>query len=192
MQNIQSFAMCLEEIAKEVPVPSKQVWNSMAHVATHLLVEGTFLFSISQKDLILHSYCLLCYRFSNVKKCSAGGRALMQLDFANFMSFLELISNQKYPQHRSYVDVFIKTYYFAPEQFEQWIEQQRTGDEYSLKQLNNLIHCICVSDKRTRQRLLQLLDAGIQNGIAMSTTPTTTPQKNNHGSVAGSNLSSVI
>jgi len=40
MQNIQSFAMCLEEIAKEVPVPSKQVWNSMAHVATHLLVEG--------------------------------------------------------------------------------------------------------------------------------------------------------
>lgn len=32
--------MCLEEIAKEVPVPCKHVWNSMAHVATHLLVEG--------------------------------------------------------------------------------------------------------------------------------------------------------
>ncbi|XP_016930475.2 syndetin [Drosophila suzukii] len=169
-RNIQSFAMCLEEIAKEVPVPSKHVWNSMAHVATHLLVEG----------------------FSNVKKCSAGGRALMQLDFANFMSFLELISNQKYPQHRSYVDVFIKTYYFAPEQFEQWIEQQRLGDEYSLKQLNNLIQCICVSDKRTRQRLLQLLDGGMTNGLTTSTTPTTTPQKNNHGSVTGSNLSSVI
>ncbi|XP_016976178.1 syndetin [Drosophila rhopaloa] len=169
-RNIQSFAMCLEEIAKEVPVPSKHVWNSMAHVATHLLVEG----------------------FSNVKKCSAGGRALMQLDFANFMSFLELISNQKYPQHRSYVDVFIKTYYFAPEQFEQWIEQQRLGDEYSARQLTSLIQCICVSDKRTRQRLLQLLDVGLANGVTTSTTPTTTPQKNNHGSVTGSNLSSVI
>jgi len=135
---------------------------------------------------------VIFYSFSNVKKCSAGGRALMQLDFANFMSFLELISNQKYPQHRSYVDVFIKTYYFAPEQFEQWIEQQRLGDEYSLKQLNNLIQCICVSDKRTRQRLLQLLDGGMTNGLTTSTTPTTTPQKNNHGSVTGSNLSSVI
>ncbi|KAH8401503.1 hypothetical protein KR009_005924 [Drosophila setifemur] len=169
-RNIQSFAMCLEEIAKEVPVPSKHVWNSMAHVATHLLVEG----------------------FSNVKKCSAGGRALMQLDFANFMSFLELISNQKYPKHRSYVDVFIKTYYFAPEQFEQWIEQQRQGDEYSSKQLSSLIQCICVSDKRTRQRLLQLLDGASANGFA--TTPTTTPQKSNPGSrsTPGSNLSSVI
>ncbi|BFG04869.1 syndetin [Drosophila madeirensis] len=164
-RNIQSFAMCLEETAKEVTVPSKHVWNSMAHVATHLLVEG----------------------FSNVKKCSAGGRALMQLDFANFMSFLELISNQKYPQHRSYVDVFIKTYYFSPEQFEQWIEQQRHEDDYSVKQLSNLIQCICASDKRTRQRLLQLLD-----GSAMGNggTPTTTPQKNNSSS--GSNLSSVI
>ncbi|KAH8233815.1 hypothetical protein KR026_012664 [Drosophila bipectinata] len=169
-RNIQSFAMCLEEIAKEVPVPSKHVWNSMAHVATHLLVEG----------------------FSNVKKCSAGGRALMQLDFANFMSFLELISNQKYPQHRSYVDVFIKTYYFAPEQFEQWIEQQRQSDEYSAKQLTSLIQCICINDKRTRHRLLQLLDGGSVNGLIMSTTPTSTPQKNNTGPVSGSNLSSVI
>lgn len=32
--------MRLEEIAKEVNIPSEQVWNSSAHVATHLLVEG--------------------------------------------------------------------------------------------------------------------------------------------------------
>ncbi|XP_034478731.1 syndetin isoform X2 [Drosophila innubila] len=162
-RNIQNFAMCLEEISKEVPLPSKNVWNSMAHVATHLLVEG----------------------FSNVKKCSAGGRALMQLDFANFMSFLELISNQKYPQHRAYVDVFIKSYYFSPEQFEQWIEQQRQTDDYSAKQLTNLIQCICVSDKRTRQRLLQLMD-----GVATNVTPHSTPQKNMCNS--GSNLRNVI
>ncbi|XP_060658708.1 syndetin [Drosophila nasuta] len=163
-RNIQNFAMCLEEITKEVPIPSKHVWNSMAHVATHLLVEG----------------------FSNVKKCSAGGRALMQLDFANFMSFLELISHQKYPQHRAYVDVFIKAYYFSPDQFEQWIEQQRQADEYSAKQLTNLIQCICVSDKRTRQKLLQLVEGTTAN----LSTPSTTPQKNTYNS--GSNLRNVI
>ncbi|XP_036319292.1 syndetin [Rhagoletis pomonella] len=134
-RNIQSFAMRLEEIAKEISVPSEFVWNSMAHVATHLLVEG----------------------FSNVKKCSAGGRALMQLDFTNFMSILELISNQKYPDHRTYVDGFIKAYYYSNEQFEEWIETQRNLEQYSTKQLTNLIQCVCVSDKRTRHKLLQLL-----------------------------------
>lgn len=109
----------------------------------------------------------------------------MQLDFANFMSFLELISNQKYPQHRVYVDVFIKSYYFSPEQFEQFIEQQRQTDDYSAKQLTNLIQCICVSDKRTRQRLLQLMD-----GVATNVTPNSTPQKSNCNS--GSNLKNVI
>ncbi|XP_068145316.1 syndetin [Drosophila tropicalis] len=168
-RNIQSFAMCLEEITKEVPIP-KQVWNSMAHVATHLLVEG----------------------FANVRKCSAGGRALMQLDFANFMSFLELISNQKYSQHRCYVDVFIKSYYFSPEQFEQWIDQQRQDVEYSSKQLTNLIQCICVSDKRTRQRLLQLVENGASAVGNNGGTPSTTPHKHSSSTSIHSNLSSVI
>ncbi|XP_030378131.1 syndetin isoform X2 [Scaptodrosophila lebanonensis] len=162
-RNIQNFAMRLEEIAKEVPIPNTHVWNSMAHVATHLLVEG----------------------FSNVKKCSAGGRALMQLDFANFMSFLELISNQKFPQYGAYVDVFVKTYYFSAEQFEQWIKEQRHGELYSVKQLTNLINCICGSDKRTKQKLLQLLD---DCNNAMQHGPTSA---HNTGS-STSNLSNVI
>lgn len=32
--------MRLEEIGKEIAVPAEPVWNSMTHVATHLLVEG--------------------------------------------------------------------------------------------------------------------------------------------------------
>lgn len=32
--------MRLEEIAKEITIPADPVWQSMAHVATHLLVEG--------------------------------------------------------------------------------------------------------------------------------------------------------
>ncbi|XP_011182003.2 syndetin [Zeugodacus cucurbitae] len=154
-RNIQSFAMRLEEIAKETNLPAETIWNSMAHVASHLLVEG----------------------FSNVKKCSAGGRALMQLDFTNFMSILELISNQKYPEHRLYVDSFIKAYYYSNEQFEEWIDTQRNLEQYSTKQLTNLIQCVCVSDKRTRQKLLQLLggnntSVGNGNNLNLSTSST--------------------
>ncbi|XP_037932293.1 syndetin-like [Teleopsis dalmanni] len=136
------------KIAKEVTLPIEPLWNSVAHVATHLLVEG----------------------FSNVKKCSAGGRALMQLDFTNFMSLLELISTLKFPEHRSYVDGFIKAYYFSNEQFEEWIETQKNLEQYSAKQLTNLIQCVCVSDKRTRQKLLSLL--GNANNLNTSTTST--------------------
>ncbi|XP_054728286.1 syndetin [Anastrepha obliqua] len=154
-RNIQSFAMRLEEIAKEINVPAESIWNSMAHVATHLLIEG----------------------FSNVKKCSAGGRALMQLDFTNFMSILELISNQKYTHHRIYVDSFIKAYYYSNEQFKEWVDEQRNLEQYSTKQLTNLIHCVCVSDKRTRQKLLQLLggnnsNVGNGNNLNLSTSST--------------------
>lgn len=39
-QSVQTFAMRMEEISKIVPVPFECVWNSLAHVTTHLLVEG--------------------------------------------------------------------------------------------------------------------------------------------------------
>lgn len=91
----------------------------------------------------------------------------MQLDFTNFMSILELISNQKYIEYRSYVDIFIKAYYFSNEQFEDWIIEQKNSEtpQYSNKQLMNLIQCVCVSDKRIRQKLLNLLgtNSGGQN-----------------------------
>ncbi|XP_055843891.1 syndetin [Episyrphus balteatus] len=135
-RNVQTFAMRLEEIAKEVPVPSVAVWNTMARVATHLLVEG----------------------FSNAKKCSAGGRALMQLDFTNFMSIIELISGLKFIEHRSYVDVYLKAYYFPVEQFEEWIESQKNLGIYSKKQLTNLIMCVCSGNKRVKQKLLTSLE----------------------------------
>uniref|UniRef100_A0A1A9UUY6 Coiled-coil domain-containing protein 132 n=1 Tax=Glossina austeni TaxID=7395 RepID=A0A1A9UUY6_GLOAU len=152
-RNIQNFAMRLEEIGKEIAVPAEPVWNSMTHVATHLLVEG----------------------FSNVKKCSAGGRALMQLDFTNFMSILELISNQKYPECRAYVDLFIKAYYFSNEQFEEWIIEQKNlqTQQYTNKQLTNLIVCACISDKRTRQKLLNLVGSDHHLNTSSSTSTAT-------------------
>lgn len=122
-------------------------------------------------------YCVKnCWcRFSNVKKCSAAGRALMQLDFTNFMSMLELISQQKYPEYRLYVDGFIKAYYFSMEQFHSWILTQKELEpaQYSLKQLTNLIGCVCLSDKRMKNKLLQILENNLSNNSTMASTSIT-------------------
>lgn len=98
----------------------------------------------------------------------------MQLDFTNFMSILELISNQKYPECRAYVDLFIKAYYFSNEQFEEWIIEQKNlqTQQYTNKQLTNLIVCACISDKRTRQKLLNLV--GNDHHLNTSSTSTAT------------------
>uniref|UniRef100_T1H2A6 Syndetin C-terminal domain-containing protein n=1 Tax=Megaselia scalaris TaxID=36166 RepID=T1H2A6_MEGSC len=134
--SLQMFAMRLEEVVKNVVVPLEILWDSMAHVSTHLLVEG----------------------YSNVKKCTAGGRALMQLDFTHFMSIMELLSGLKFQKHRSYVDNYIKAYYFPIDLFEEWILKQSTETDYSTKQLSNLIACVLSGDKRTKQKILALLD----------------------------------
>lgn len=100
----------------------------------------------------------------------------MQLDFTNFMSILELISNQKYTEYRTYVDIFIKAYYFSNEQLEEWIMEQKNLEipQYSNKQLMNLIQCVCVSDKRIRQKLLNLLGSNSNGGVNLNTSTTAT------------------
>lgn len=137
------FAMRLEEIT--IPFPKEAVWESLAHVLTHTLVEG----------------------YANAKKCTAGGRALMQLDFAHFMSILELISAHKHPVHQQYVDGYIKAYYMPKDLLEQWIKEQKAKRNYSNKQLTTLIQCTCLNDKRSRQKLLQIIE---QNEILLGDT----------------------
>lgn len=39
-QGLQTFVMRLEEIEKTVSVPKEPIWDCIAHVITHTLVEG--------------------------------------------------------------------------------------------------------------------------------------------------------
>lgn len=82
----------------------------------------------------------------------------MQLDFTNFMSIIELISGLKFFEHRSYVDVYLKAYYYPMEHFEEWVEAQKNLGIYSKKQLINLIMCVCSGNKRIKQKLLTSLE----------------------------------
>lgn len=129
--------MRIEEMSQQLPMPREPIWNSVAHVLTHVLVEG----------------------YSNAKKCSTGGRALMQLDFTHLMSILELISKLKFAQHQSYVDSYVKAFYFPKDLLEKWIQEQADKNIYSTKHLVGLIFCTCSNDKKTRQKLLAIVQS---------------------------------
>lgn len=113
-------------------IPKQSLWDSYAHVVTHVLVEG----------------------FSNARKCSAAGRALMQLDFTHFLSILEVLSGTKHPLHQQYVDQYLKAFYLGS-QLEEFIMMQKN---YSSKHMIGLIHCTCSNDKKLRQKLLSIVE----------------------------------
>lgn len=82
----------------------------------------------------------------------------MQLDFAHFMSFLELLSGLKFLSHHRYVDNYIKAYYMPKDLLETYIIEEKAKRTYSTKQLTALITCTCSNDKKTRQKLIALLE----------------------------------
>lgn len=122
------------------------------------------------KKLINSTFFVVFFLFpisySNAKKCSPGGRALMQLDFAHFMSILELLSGLKFPHHHRYVDSYIKAYYLPKELLETWIIEEKAKRTYSTKQLTAMITCTCSNDKKSRQKLMALLEQELS--ISMS------------------------
>ncbi|XP_076670628.1 vacuolar protein sorting 50 [Andrena cerasifolii] len=109
------------------------VWENVAHLITHTLVEG----------------------FCNAKKCSNGGRALMQLDFTQLKSKFETLTSLRPMPHREYVELYIKGYYLPENSLEEWIKEHK---EYSVKHLIGLISSACQNNKKTRQRLIALIE----------------------------------
>lgn len=82
----------------------------------------------------------------------------MQLDFTHFISILEIISGGKYPEHRAYVEQYVKAYYLPKDLLEQWLVEG-FGRGYSVKHLTGVVQCACTSDKKLRQRLLALVES---------------------------------
>lgn len=135
-RGIQTFAMRLEEVSQMMSAPKESIWDNLAHFLTHILVEG----------------------YSNAKKCSTGGRALMQLDLTHFLSILELISGFKHPIHQSYVELYVKSFYLPKDLLEEWIKENIEKSHYSMKHLTGLVLCTCSNDKKTRQKLMSLIE----------------------------------
>lgn len=127
--------MRLEEMSSLQSIPKEALWDSFAHIVTHVFVEG----------------------FSNAKKCSISGRALMQLDVTHFLSVLENLSGMKYHVHQQYVDHYIKAFYMGTA-LEEFITSQK---QYSGKHMVGLINCTC-NDKKLRQKYLSLVENSVE------------------------------
>ncbi|XP_031783966.1 syndetin isoform X2 [Nasonia vitripennis] len=91
-----SVIECNVPLTKEV---SESIWESTSDILTYLLVEG----------------------FSAVKRCSNEGRALMQLDFTQFVAKFETITALRPMPHQEFVTTYIKAYYLPESSIESWI-----------------------------------------------------------------------
>ncbi|VEN33781.1 unnamed protein product [Callosobruchus maculatus] len=136
LKEVQIFTIRLEEVAVKVPISQevyKSLWENVAHIVTHTLVQG----------------------FSEAKKCTNGGRALMQLDFTQFLTKFEKISQLRPVPHKEYVENYVKAYYLPDIELEKWIKEHK---EYSSKHLFGLVSCACQNNKKMKQKLMQVIE----------------------------------
>lgn len=138
LKEFEEFNRRLNEVSKRVRIPlpvSNILWEHCIRLANRTLVEG----------------------YANVKKCSNEGRALMQLDFQQFLMKLEKLTDIRPIPDKEFVETYIKAYYLAENDMEGWIKEHR---EYSTKQLTNLVN-VCLGshiNKKARQKLLATID----------------------------------
>jgi Protein of unknown function C-terminus (DUF2451). len=65
------------------------------------------------------------FRFSGARKCSSGGRALMQLDWVQLNTKLEEMSQLKPPLPlRPLIDSYLKAYYMQESALEDYLRSQ--------------------------------------------------------------------
>ncbi|CDW57897.1 DUF2451 domain containing protein [Trichuris trichiura] len=98
---------------------------------------------------------ILVEGFAGVKKSSAEGRALMQLDFQHLLMNIARLSGFRAVPGKEFVENFIKVYYVPEASMEQWIVDNR--NKYSNKQLESVINTSVHLSLKTRQRLFSLL-----------------------------------
>ena len=123
-------------LATEVPV-SKNLQDNLWEIAT-LVCCQTFVDG-----------------FSAAKKCTNEGRALMQLDFRQFVLKLEKLSGVKPLPHQQFVSIYIKAYYIPESELGAWVEQH---PEYTAVQLRALVASNSSSNNKTKQKLNSLIN----------------------------------
>ncbi|KAM3858261.1 syndetin isoform 4-T4 [Diretmus argenteus] len=138
LKEFEQFNKRLSDVSRHVRIPlavSNVLWEHCIRLANRTLVEG----------------------YANVKKCSNEGRALMQLDFQQFLMKLEKLTDLRPIPDKEFVETYIKAYYLTENDMEQFIKNHR---EYSMKQLANLVN-VCLGshiNKKARQKLLSAID----------------------------------
>lgn len=136
LRSFELVAHQLVEINRRVPIPLvvyHTLWEHCVRLANRTFVEG----------------------FSNAKKCSNEGRALMQLDYQQFLMKLDSIMDLKPIPEKEFVEGYIKAYYLPESQLDSWLQDHK---EYSNKQLLALINSVDHINKKSRQRLVNIVE----------------------------------
>lgn len=137
IQNLEKFRLIETDLIKfccKLSNESSQIlWTQMLKLVNFIFIDG----------------------FSTAKKCTPEGRALMQLDYQQFLCKIENIVSIKPIPNKELVDEYIKAYYYTEELLEKLI---RSKKDYTTKQLRSLINCTLNDNKKGRQRLLNLID----------------------------------
>ncbi|XP_043923577.1 syndetin isoform X2 [Protopterus annectens] len=106
VKEFEQFNSRLNEVSKRVRIPlpvSNVLWEHCIRLANRTIVEG----------------------FANVKKCSNEGRALMQLDFQQFLMKLEKLTDIRPIPDKEFVETYIKAFYLTENDMERWIKDHR-------------------------------------------------------------------
>lgn len=75
------------------------------------------------------------------KKCSNAGRALMQLDFTQFMSQINSVCPINPLPHKALVEVYIKAYYLPETSLETWTKDHQVILNLPVLKINlNCVH----------------------------------------------------
>uniref|UniRef100_A0A287CWD5 VPS50 subunit of EARP/GARPII complex n=1 Tax=Ictidomys tridecemlineatus TaxID=43179 RepID=A0A287CWD5_ICTTR len=108
LKEFEQFNRRLNEVSKRVRIPlpvSNTLWEHCIRLANRTIVEG----------------------YANVKKCSNEGRALMQLDFQQFLMKLEKLTDIRPIPDKEFVETYIKAYYLTENDMERWIKEHRVS-----------------------------------------------------------------
>ena len=140
LTELQIFSMRLAEVCnnqlKEISVPKEVndlLWENVLRLANRTFIEG----------------------FSQAKKCSNEGRALMQLDYQQFLIKVESMTSIRPIPERELVEEYIKAYYLTEPALVQWI---KTRKEYNPKQLIALVNSMTSDNKKLRSRLINVIE----------------------------------
>ena len=141
LRELQIFSMRLaEEFDKHlnsIQIPKEVytiLWENVLRLANRTFIEG----------------------FSQSKKCSNEGRALMQLDFQQFLTKVESLTTIRPTPERELVEEYIKAYYLTEPALLDWI---KTRKDYNLKQIQGLVNCMTNDNKKMRSRILTAIDS---------------------------------
>ena len=136
IQRFNEFSLKFDQLSGIVPIESdvkNKIWSIAFQSAAYLFVEG----------------------FSNAKKCTNEGRALMQLDYRQFVLKTEKLTDMRPIPCQDFVTTYIKAFYIPESELEVWVGAHQ---EYSATQLTALVNAVAYSNNKARQKLNNIVN----------------------------------